>query len=73
MARSELLELRASDRIATPSSGLGQRSVGPGHENAPFRFFNIGNNRPVKLGEYVSAIERVQGMRAIKELLPLQH
>ena len=40
--------------------------------NASFRLFNIGNNSPVKLGEYVSALEEALGMRAIKELLPLQ-
>ncbi|MCB1838497.1 MAG: nucleotide sugar epimerase, partial [Alcanivoracaceae bacterium] len=40
--------------------------------NAPFRIFNIGNNNPVKLTEYIEAIEKATGKTAIKELLPLQ-
>ena len=34
--------------------------------------FNIGNNAPVRLSEYIEAIEDAVGRKAIKELLPLQ-
>jgi len=64
--------IRASDRIATPNPAWSGDRPDPATSNAPFRLFNIGNNSPVKLGEYVSAIEEALGLRAINELLPLQ-
>jgi UDP-glucuronate 4-epimerase len=64
--------IRASDQISTPNPDWDSNRPDPATSNAPFRLFNIGNNSPVKLGEYVSAIEEALGMRAIKELLPLQ-
>jgi UDP-glucuronate 4-epimerase len=42
---------------------------GPG---SPNKIYNIGNNAPVKLSEFVEAIEAVLGIKAEKELLPLQ-
>ncbi|WP_204758428.1 hypothetical protein [Halomonas urmiana] len=44
----------------------------PATSNAPYRIFNIGNNDPVKLSEYIEAIEDALGMQATRELLPLQ-
>ena len=37
-----------------------------------YRIFNIGNNRPVMLSEYITQIEKALGMVAVKEYLPLQ-
>ena len=39
---------------------------------APWRVYNIGNNSPVDLMDYIQAIEKALGMEAKKELLPLQ-
>ena len=39
---------------------------------APWRIYNIGNNSPVELNQYIEAIEKAVGIKAIKELLPLQ-
>ena len=38
----------------------------------PNKIYNIGNNAPVKLSEFVEAIETVLGIKAEKKLLPLQ-
>ena len=35
-------------------------------------FFNIGNNSPVRLTEYIEAVELAVGKKAQRELLPLQ-
>lgn len=51
---------------------LGQQSSNPTTSNAPFRIFNIGNNRTVKLIGYIQAIEKAAGKEAILDLLPLQ-
>jgi len=40
--------------------------------SAPYRIYNIGNNAPVKLTEYIEAIENKLGKKAIKNMLPLQ-
>jgi UDP-glucuronate 4-epimerase len=44
----------------------------PARSHAPYRIFNIGNNQPVPLMEFVEAIEAALGVTAQKNLLPLQ-
>lgn len=39
---------------------------------APYRLYNIGNNSPVELLDYVETLEKHIGKKAIKELAPLQ-
>lgn len=64
--------IRASDDIAQPNSQWDSDAPDPASSNAPFRLFNIGNNNPVKLIEYIEAIESALGKKADMELLPLQ-
>ncbi|ADU66921.1 NAD-dependent epimerase/dehydratase [Desulfurispirillum indicum S5] len=64
--------IRASDQIAAPDPDWDSDNPDPATSCAPFRIFNIGNNSPVKLGEYIAAIEDAVGKKAIKEMLPLQ-
>lgn len=40
--------------------------------SAPYRIFNIGNSQPVKLLDFVEAIEKETGIEANKIMLPLQ-
>jgi UDP-glucuronate 4-epimerase len=40
--------------------------------NAPYKLYNIGNNSPVALLEFIEAIERILGKTAKKHLLPMQ-
>lgn len=39
---------------------------------APYRIVNIGNSKPIKLMDYIDAVEKALGKKAIKELLPIQ-
>lgn len=64
--------LRASDQIAAPNLAWDSAHPDPATSDAPFRIFNIGNNAPVPLGQYIEAIEAALGRKAIKEFLPLQ-
>ena len=64
--------IRASDDIAQPNPNWDSNNPDPATSNAPYRIFNIGNNNPVKLTEYIESIEAATGKKAIKELLPLQ-
>lgn len=64
--------IKASDQIALADNNWDSDYPTPCNSNAPFRLFNIGNNQPVTLSEYIEAIEESLGKKAIKELLPLQ-
>lgn len=64
--------IRASDQIADPDPDWSSDDPDPSTSNAPFRIFNIGNNSPVKLAEYIEAVEEALDKTAIKEMLPLQ-
>jgi UDP-glucuronate 4-epimerase len=39
---------------------------------APYRLYNIGNNQPVELMQFIEVIEEKLGKKAIKNLMPIQ-
>ena len=64
--------IRVMDRPAAPNPDFVSDTPDPGTSNAPYRVFNIGNNSPVQLLDYIGCIEDALGMKAQKNLLPLQ-
>lgn len=44
----------------------------PSSSSAPFRLYNIGNNKPVKLTKFIQIIEDVLGVRAYRNYAPMQ-
>ncbi len=64
--------IRASDTPAAPDPSWNAAAPDPATSNAPFRLFNIGNSAPVKLADYIDALEDALGKKAICTLLPLQ-
>lgn len=64
--------IRTSDNPAAPNADWNSDRPDPATSNAPFRLFNIGNNSPVKLLDYVEALEEALGRKAERQLLPLQ-
>ena len=44
----------------------------PASSPAPYRIYNVGNNKPVRLLDFIHAIEKATGKKAIKNNLPLQ-
>jgi len=44
----------------------------PGTSNAPWRVYNIGNNAPVKLTDYIAALESALNTKTQMKMLPLQ-
>ena len=64
--------MRVSDRPARPDPDWDPADPDPATSNAPFRIYNIGNNAPVKLMEYIRAIEDAVGRKAEMNMLPLQ-
>jgi UDP-glucuronate 4-epimerase len=64
--------IRASDAVAAPNPDWSSDAPDPATSDAPFRIYNIGNSSPVKLSEYVEALEAALGRKAKINLLPLQ-
>ncbi len=64
--------IRVLDKPAKSNQDWNSKSPDPGSSLAPWRLYNIGNNSPVELLDYISAIEDSLGIKAEKELLPLQ-
>lgn len=64
--------VRVLDRIATPNPEYAADLADPATSNAPYRIFNIGNNNPVSLLNFIGCIEEELGIRAVKRMLPLQ-
>ena len=64
--------VRAADRVATPNPGWSSDAPDPATSNAPYRLYNIGNQKPVELMRYIEVLENCLGRKAEKNLLPLQ-
>ncbi len=64
--------IRASDLIAAPDPDWDPAAPDPASSNAPYRLYNIGNNAPVELADFIAALEDALGRPAIRELKPLQ-
>lgn len=64
--------MRCIDKVATPSSAWTGDEPDPGTSAAPYRLYNIGNNSPVELMDFISILEKCLGIEAKKNLLPLQ-
>jgi UDP-glucuronate 4-epimerase len=64
--------VRVSDTPAAPNAGWSSDAPDPATSNAPFRIYNIGNNKPIQLLDYVAAIEEATGLKSIREYLPMQ-
>ena len=64
--------VRVLDKPAESNPNWSGEAPDPGSSLAPWRVYNIGNNSPVELVDYISAIEDSLGIKVEKELLPLQ-
>lgn len=64
--------IRVADEPATPAADFDALHPDPATSNAPYRVFNIGNSQPVPLMAYIGALEKVTGITAQKNFLPMQ-
>ena len=64
--------IRVLDKPAVPNPNWSGDNPDSGTSSAPWRVYNIGNNSPVELLDYIGALEEALGIKAAKELLPLQ-
>nr|WKN40048.1 NAD-dependent epimerase [Tunicatimonas sp. TK19036] len=63
---------RLIPNVAQPNSDWSSEQPDAGTSYAPYRIYNIGNNQPVKLLDFIEAIEASLGKEAQKNLMPLQ-
>jgi UDP-glucuronate 4-epimerase len=64
--------VRVLDHPAAPDPSFDPNDPDPARSNAPYRVFNIGNNRPVPLLDCIHLLEEALGRRAEMEMLPMQ-
>jgi len=64
--------IRVLDRPAPSNPAWNSDAPDPGTSQAPWRVYNIGNNQPVELMDYIGALEKALGKKAEMNLLPLQ-
>ena len=62
--------IRIQDVI--PEEVEGFKNDDPSRSSAPYRVYNIGNNQPVKLMDFIKVIEKACGKEAVKNYLPMQ-
>jgi UDP-glucuronate 4-epimerase len=63
---------RTSQQIAAPDASWNSEDPNPSTSSAPYRVYNIGNNQPVELSRFIEVIEQALGMKAKRNLLPMQ-
>lgn len=64
--------IRACDRVAQADEAWNPSNPDPATSKAPYRLYNIGSNNPVNLSHYIEVLEDTLGVKAIRNLLPLQ-
>ena len=64
--------IRVLDHTATSNPVWEAQKTDPATSSAPYRVYNIGNSHPVRLMDFIAAIETACGHEAKKEFLPMQ-
>jgi UDP-glucuronate 4-epimerase len=64
--------VRVTDRVPEPNAAWSGDDPDPASSNAPYRLYNIGNNRPEKLLRLIEVLEGWLGRPAVKRMLPMQ-
>ena len=63
---------RMVGKSAEPNPDWSGADPDPASSKAPFKIYNIGNNAPVKLMDFIEALEEVLGKKAKKNMMPMQ-
>lgn len=64
--------IRVIDNPPVPNPDWSALNSDPSTSKAPYKIYNIGNSNPVKLMDFIEAIENELGCKATKNLLPMQ-
>ncbi len=64
--------IKITDKIPKPDDTWNGNAPNPASSFAPYRVYNIGNNNPVKLMDFVNAIQDELGEKAMINMMPIQ-
>ncbi|MDQ1363822.1 MAG: UDP-glucuronate 4-epimerase, partial [Pseudomonadota bacterium] len=64
--------VRVLDKIPQGDKTFDTSAPDPSFSYAPYKIYNIGNNQPVQLMEFIQTIEQAVGREAKKNYLPMQ-
>ena len=64
--------VRLIPKIPKPDPNWSGLKPDPSTSFAPYRLFNIGNNKPVELLKFIEVIEEKTGKKAVKNFMPIQ-
>ncbi len=64
--------MRVVDNPPVPNPNLDLSLSDPSKSKAPYKVYNIGNSAPVKLMDFIVAIENALGKKAVKNLMEIQ-
>ena len=64
--------VRVLEKPATLNKKFNALTPDPATSNSPYRVFNIGNGNPTPLLDYINALESALGIKAKRNLLPMQ-
>lgn len=64
--------IRIIDLVPGGNSSWSGMKPDPGSSKAPYKIYNIGNNSPMKLLDFIKIIEKEMGREAEKRFLPMQ-
>lgn len=67
-----VIDLVPSPGYALVDGGRGASGDRVSNAKAPYKLYNIGNNQPVTLRRFITAIEKACGRKAVENLLPMQ-
>lgn len=64
--------IAAADHVAQPDPLWDAGAPGPCSSSAPYKIYNIGNQRPVSLLRFIEVLENCLGRQAKKNMMPMQ-
>ncbi len=64
--------IRTLDTVAQPDPNFAPENPAPETSHAPYRIYNIGNHRSVELNYFIELLEKGLGVKAVKNMLPMQ-
>ena len=64
--------IRVIDNPAQKDSSWSGKNIRASTSSAPYKIYNIGNNNPVKLMDFITAIENKLGKTINKNMMPIQ-
>jgi UDP-glucuronate 4-epimerase len=64
--------IRVINKIPSPDPGWSSDAPNPSSSCVPYKLYNIGNNQPVKLMDFIGAVEKAIGKKALIDYLPMQ-